>query len=280
MALPTPGPGRALPGDPLRRKGMVRARVAVERTARALIKMVFPHGQTDGPDDARVIGAILSLAGELRQRVHEALVHLAPGEYQDRSIGFVGAPVSQAVDLREARSRSARDLSVAPGAAYYLDRGLEGMEGVGELRAVEVTALPTPGLHVHGGPGVHRVARMVFDYLKAHLALLSLPAGWLDDRGLAVQVEGEVEDADSLALALLIAMTTALRKTGSDRPWVAVGSATLHGHVVPPADLAARLRAVPRHARLAVPPEAEAVGMDPDVAHVLVSNFDMLLRIV
>ncbi len=270
---------KAIAGYDLQPEMTQRDRVAVERIARALVKLVFPHGRTDGPDDAAVVAAILGLAGELRQRVHHALVHLAPGEFQDRAVGFVGAPPSPAVDLREAQVRMVgAHLSTAPGAAYYLDMGPEGMEGAGELKAVEVTALPTPGLHVHADPSVARVARMVFDYLKAHTAALSLPAGWLDDRGLAVQVEGDVRDPDSAALPLLLAMTTALRKITSEKPWVAVGAATLHGRVDPPSDLEARLRSIPYSTQLAAPLGVETLGLGPEQSYLAVADFETVLR--
>lgn len=268
---------QAIEGHDLEPGMTQRDRVAVERIARALIKLVFPHGRTDGPDDAVVVATILGLASELRQRVHNVLVQLAPGEFEARAVGFAGVPPSPAADLREAAVRVAAALSTAPGAAYYLDMGLEGLEGVGELKAIEVTQLPTPGLHVHADAAVTRVARMVFDYVKAHASLLSLPPSWLDERGLAVQVETEVRDAESLALPLLLAMASALRKTPSDRPWVGVGAATLHGRVVPPSDLAARLRAVPAGARLATPPADEVGGADEGRLFV-VSDFAAALR--
>lgn len=269
----------ALGGHALEPGMTQRDRVAVERLARALLKLVFPHGRTDGPDDARVVAAILSLSGELRQRVHNALVQLAPGEYGERRVGFEGAPESPAADLRPNARLGDGRLSTAPGAAYYLDIGPEGMEGAGELKAVEVAVLPTPGLHVHGDAGVARVARVVYDYLKAHMALLSLPAGWLDERGLAVQVADAVRDPDALALPLLLAMASALRKTPSDRPWVAVGAATLHGRLIPPSDLSARLRTLPGGAVLAAPAGPELGGVaDADARRV--ADFEAALRVL
>ncbi len=254
-----------------------RDRVAVERVARALLKLVFPHGRTDAPGDETVVAAILSVAGELRQRIHGALVRLAPGEYQERAIGYAGAPPTPAADLALGERADAR-LSVAPGAAYYLDIGVEGMEGGGEIRAIEVTVLPAPGLHVHGDAAVARVARMVRDYLQAHMALLSLPTGWLDERGLAVQVPESVRDPEAAALAILIAMASALRKVRADRPRVAVGAATLHGRLDCPPDLAARLRGLPPGVHLALPTAAVLLGIDVS-RYRLVEDFEAALQL-
>jgi len=241
-----------------------RDRAAIERLARALIKLVFPHGRFDAPGDDEVIAAILALAGELRQRIHNVLVGLAPGEFAPRRVGFSGVADSSAPDLTRAlRPSRTASLSTAPGAAYYLDIGPEGMEGDGELRAIEVSVLPSPGLRVHGPAAVTRVARLVHDHVKTHIDALSLPPGWLDERGVAVQVHGEVRDVNALALPLALAMATALRKAVVERPIVAAGSATLHGRLEPPADLRARLRSLPAGVLLAVPEGATKGTLDP-----------------
>lgn len=270
---------RTLLGDRDIRPDMTqRDRVSVERVARAVLKMVFPHGKADGVGDADVVHTILGIAGELRQRVHDALVVLAPGEYHERTIGFAGIePSAAAADLwRKARLQIGPRLSTAAGAAYYLDIGAEGMDGGGELRAIEVAVLPTPGLRIHGQPSVGRVVRMTYDYMKAHLSLLALPTTWLDERGLAVHVEDGVRDADALALPLLLAMASALRKAEADKPWVALGAATLHGRLEAPFDVAARLRTLPAGVRLAAPADG---GPTPELADVrLVDDLATVLR--
>jgi ATP-dependent Lon protease len=244
---------------PLKSGMTQRDRVAVERMARALLKLVFPHGETAGEED--VVRAILSLAGELRQRVHAALVHLAPGEFAPRAIGYEGVPSPTAADLSRTEPAGTLRLSQRPGAAHYLDAGSEGMEGAGELRAVEVTILPARGLHLHGSAsdGAAKPIRLMYDALKANLRVLGLPLDWLSERGLAVQVVGAIRDADALALPVLLAMASAARRAETAEPLLGCGVVTLHGRLYPPPDLRARLRHLPERGHLVVPAPARPV---------------------
>jgi ATP-dependent Lon protease len=64
--------------------GMTRRdHVAVERLGSGLIKLLYPDGK---PTDEE-LREVVDLACELRQRVHDQLVVIAPGEFQPRRIG-------------------------------------------------------------------------------------------------------------------------------------------------------------------------------------------------
>ncbi len=70
--------------------GMTRRdQVAVERIASGLIKLIYPHGEMT-PDETK---EMVRLACELRQRVHDQLVAIAPGEFKPRSIDLAATPV-------------------------------------------------------------------------------------------------------------------------------------------------------------------------------------------
>ncbi|HMC89410.1 MAG TPA: BREX system Lon protease-like protein BrxL, partial [Gemmataceae bacterium] len=60
-----------------------RDQVSVERVSSGLIKLLYP----DGKVTAEEFYEIVDLACELRQRVHDQLGKLAPGEFPARRIG-------------------------------------------------------------------------------------------------------------------------------------------------------------------------------------------------
>jgi ATP-dependent Lon protease len=66
-------------------KGMTRRdSVAVERIASGMIKLIQP----DGNLDAATFEEIVLFACEYRQRIHDQLVKLAPGEFKSKKIGL------------------------------------------------------------------------------------------------------------------------------------------------------------------------------------------------
>jgi ATP-dependent Lon protease len=78
--------------------GMTRRDVvAAERITSGLVKLLYPDGKVSG-DELREAAA---LACELRQRVHNQLCKIAPGEFKPRAIGFEGMPAHAAADLSD-----------------------------------------------------------------------------------------------------------------------------------------------------------------------------------
>ena len=61
-----------------------------------MIKLVYPDGRWTREE----LTEVATLASELRQRVHNQLVELAPGEFKPRFIGLEGVPAHKARDLR------------------------------------------------------------------------------------------------------------------------------------------------------------------------------------
>ena len=55
---------------------------AIERITSGLIKILYPHGLLSSEE----LTEIVTLACELRQRVHNQLCRMAPGEFKDRMI--------------------------------------------------------------------------------------------------------------------------------------------------------------------------------------------------
>ncbi len=226
--------------------GMTRRdAVAVERVARALLKLVFPTGSAHTDDN--VVEAILSMAGELRQRVHDQLCRIAPGEFPPRAVGFAGVPSSPARDLAHKGQTPVR-IGASPGEALFLDREVAAEEGGGKVLQVEASVLATGrGLKLQGrlGPDAAEAVRIAYSYIVANARALRLEPHAVTERAIALQVSlGAVVDGRTLALPAFLAMMSALRREPYRLPVAALGSSSLHGRLQMPDDVVARIGAL------------------------------------
>src|SRR5207237_6222737 len=74
-----------------------RDQKSVERITSALVKLVYPDGRMT-PGELQELAA---LACELRQRVHNQLIEIDPGEFKPRFIGVAGTSEHAGKDLRK-----------------------------------------------------------------------------------------------------------------------------------------------------------------------------------
>ena len=247
--------------------GMTRRdAVAITRSAEALVKLVYPNGPAGDPE---VLEAILTLSGELRQRIHDQLCRIAPGEFQPRRVGFQGVPQTTARDLEVMEPTRVRTLAMAPGECLYLDRDGSAEAG-GRLLRVEASLLATGrGLRAEGRlpAAAAEAERIAHSFLLANQRLLRLGGSGLESRALALQVAGgAVQDGASLALPALLALVSALRGEAYLQTMVAAGESTLHGHLATPADILGRIGTLQRTAPgvLVLGPVAEDVLREID----------------
>lgn len=73
-----------------------RDQVAIERITSGLVKLIYPDGRMTDEERRELV----MLACELRQRVHNQLVEMAPGEFKLRFIGLQGMTEHAAKDLQ------------------------------------------------------------------------------------------------------------------------------------------------------------------------------------
>jgi ATP-dependent Lon protease len=73
----------------------IRDQTAVMRTAAGLLRMLYPHGRIENEG----LFPVLSLATELRQRVHHQLASMAPGEFKHKVLRFEGVENNTATDM-------------------------------------------------------------------------------------------------------------------------------------------------------------------------------------
>ncbi len=247
--------------------GMTRRdAVAVQRIALGLLKLVYPNGPSG---DQEVVEAILSLAGELRQRIHNQLCRIAPGEFAPRRVGFADVPEPRARDLQEKETSPAHARpALAAGEALYLDRDAKGVEGGGRLVRLEASLLGHGhGLKLEGRFGAEALAaaRIAFSFLIANARSLRLEPRSLERRAIVLQVaQGPASDGTGVALPAFLAMLSSLRAEAFARPVVGIGASSLHGHLSAPPDVMGRLGALQGRAPgiLVLPPcapETEAL---------------------
>jgi len=268
-------------------EGMTRRdAVAVQRVAQGLLKLVYPTGPAG---DQEVIEAILSLAGELRQRIHDQLCRIAPGEFQPRRVGFGGVPESEARDLEGRSTLQVHPRSMGAGEAFYLDREARGVEGGGRLLRLEASLLAAGrGLKAEGrfGTEAAQAARIAHSFLVANARSLRIDPRSLEHRAIALQVaEGVADDGQSIALPAFLAMISALRLQAFPLPVAGLGASTLHGHLSAPPDVLGRLGALRAHAPglLVLPPlvrETEVIvrRLLPDWRIVTVPRLDLAVQ--
>src|SRR4029453_1603840 len=79
------------------REGLTkRDHTAVERVGSGLIKLLYPDGNVTDEE----LREVVMLACEYRQRVHDQLVKLAPGEFRPKAIAPAGGEGPSVPDLK------------------------------------------------------------------------------------------------------------------------------------------------------------------------------------
>jgi ATP-dependent Lon protease len=211
--------------------------VAVERITSGLLKLLYP----DGSFAEAELAEAATLAVEMRQRVHDGISAIAPGEFKEKRIAFEGMSAAaagasgggEAAILRYDRLNE----EAVVGEATGLTAILAGQEVVGaELMIVEAS-LVTGGRDVEVVGGRGKVLR---ESIQAAYRLLVSKAGDLgiSPQGLArsrmvvhiVRI-AEEREGPSAGLAFLVAMASAASGRAV-RPGVAItGEVSLHGKV-------------------------------------------------
>ncbi|MFO0848760.1 MAG: BREX system Lon protease-like protein BrxL [Gemmataceae bacterium] len=256
---------RAVPLHP----GLTRRdQVAVERVGSGLIKLLYPDGNLTPAELLEVVG----FACELRQRVHQQLCALAPGEFKPRLIAPVEVTAHAAPDLQPRTIDPAADrLNTTPVVGAVTGLGVrlaDGKEVGGDLILVQVSALNgSPGVDVTGlhGRALRDSVQAVYNLVRSHFREFGVPEGRLKSQTLAVHLVriAEPKDGPSAGLAVLVGLVSAL--TGrAVRPGLALtGEVALHGEVGAVGGLGQKVAAAARAGRATVVVPA-ANGFPPD----------------
>lgn len=238
------------------RRGLTRRDVvALDRTGRALFKLVFP----DGVLDDEVAVELLSLAAEGRQRIHEQLVKMEPGEFISCQVGFEGI-FSKTDDLWAVETPLDRKINRTPrpGESSGACGGADSATGSVSADVVVIHVVrATSGTRAtvwadEGLVGVQTAWQVARFYLDAHQTALGLDsvAHW---EGLGVQLSGGPGDVRGrIELAIVLAVVSAWLRKPLAPALAAIGGLTLTGEVTVPPDMLALVMAALNRGRTTI----------------------------
>jgi len=244
-----------------------RDHTAVEKVARGLCKLIFPHGRTTEPE----LRQILALAGELRQRVENQLEIMDPGEFSAHEVGFAlpGAPpipADFAVRCQIGALDRRANLAPAPGEVTSLSlRSVKSPSIGGMVHIVQASAIEggTGLLKLTGAhdTSLEQALHAAFHYLQKHLPELGVSPDCLRNRNMVVHLValGRGREGADMGLAFVLAMVSALLSRPLVPALAVTGEVSLHGDIRPVDALAQKLLAAYRHGRrlVLVPRENE-----------------------
>lgn len=220
---------------------------ALDRVGRGLFKLVFP----DGSIDSDVAEELLGLAAESRQRIHEQLIKMEPGEFSPYTVGYEGLVVRSDGRMRIETTLD-RHLNQAPRPGECTAVAAQSDPVTGsvstEVAVVQVVVASAsshqPSVFSDAGlQGADVVARVAKFFLESHGRQLGLDSvmRW---EGLGTQWTGGPGDLKGRSeLALVMAMASAWLRKPMPPSLAAIGGLTLGGDVTAPPDIVALVMA-------------------------------------
>lgn len=252
-----------------------RDRVSIRRITAGMLKLLYPHAQFSDEEFLEC----LHLAIEYRQRVHNQLCTMKPGEFQEKVIGYEGMPALTAPDLDRARriaeadDRANREPIIGEITGLTAILTEEGEPIGGDILLIEVSAiagargLRTTGMH---GPVLDHSVKTAYDHLIQNIEEYGLPRRAINDRRISVHLRkiSEERDGPSAGLGFVLAMISAISGRPV-RPKIAVtGEVSLHGNVIGVGAIPQKLTAAHRHGRRMVIIPADS---EPDLEYLSAS---------
>ncbi len=208
---------------------------ALDRIGRGLFKLVFPDGQVDDS----VAEDLLRIASELRQRIHDQLVRIEPGEFPHYAIGFDGVTLTRSghehveTPIDERLNHAPRP-GEATGVALMDDAetGTVGADVVIVQIVLSDVAKPAAVFADPGIVGTDAVWDTARFFVGANVERLGLTASaqW---NGLGVKFIGGPGDVrQHCELALVLALVSVWLKRPLPPALAAIGGITLTGDVL------------------------------------------------
>ncbi len=210
--------------------------VAVERITSGLLKLIHPDGEYTESE----LATLASLAVEMRQRVHDQLVAISPGEFKEKRIAFEGMVPTPAVDMKaepeEIQRYDRLNHESVVGEVTGLAALHAGSEVIGaDLIIIEASLLPGTGVEVIGGRGkvLQESIRASHQLLVSRATDLGIDPEVLAKNKMVVHLVhiAEEREGPSAGAAFVVAMVSAA--TGRPvKPGIAItGEVSLHGKV-------------------------------------------------
>jgi ATP-dependent Lon protease len=251
-----------------------RDQKAVERTTSALVKLIYPDGRMTPPE----LQELATLACELRQRVHNQLTEIAPGEFKPRFIGVSGTSEHAAKDLRkEGRNVLPQDDRLNREAVVGAATGLgvlmrDGVAFGGDLILVQVSAfsgsarLDVTGLH---GQVLRDSVQTAYNIVRTRFREFGINEKLLRERVVAVHLVriAEPKEGPSAGLAFVVGIVSALTGRPVAPGYAMTGEVSLFGEVTGVGGLPFKIKAAAKAGRkvVLIPAEnAREVSQVPD----------------
>jgi ATP-dependent Lon protease len=251
-----------------------RDQVAVARIVSALVKLIYPNGKITDSE----MQELVTLASELRQRVHNQLAEIAPGEFKPRFIGLSGVSEHSARDLRapsrellpqEDRLNRESVVGAVTGLSVLMR---DGVSVGGDLMLVQVSAFAGParldvtGLH---GKVMKDSVQTAYNIVRTRFREFGINEKLLRERVVAVHLVriAEPKEGPSAGLAFVVGIVSALTGRPVKSGCAMTGEVTLFGEVTAVGGLTFKIKAAVKAGRkLALIPaeNAREVTQIPD----------------
>ncbi len=222
---------------------------AVERLTAGLLKLVHP----DGRFTAAELASLAALAVEMRQRVHDQLAVLAPGEFPRKTIAFADMAPSAAPDQQRAPAVIQRYNRMNDHALVGEVTGLAvvargGNAADGDLIVIEVSlAAGSAGVEVTGGRGpvLRESVRAAYNLVATQAESLGVePSRVRSNRVLVHLVHiAEEREGPSAGIAFVAGIVSALTGRAVAPAVALTGEVSLHGKVTAVGGVPEKVRA-------------------------------------
>lgn len=214
-----------------------RDMVAVERITSGMMKIIYPDGNTT-PEELQ---EVVAFACELRQRVHNQLCVIAPGEFREKFIAPAAlATGHETPDLQRRAINPTQDplnstamLGASTGLAVLEQ---DGKAVGGELILIQVSAINgSPGLTVTGihGKALRDSIQAVYNLIRSRFRDFGVAESRITSQQIAVHLVkiSQAKDGPSAGLAFLVGIVSALANKKVKPGFAFTGEVALHGEV-------------------------------------------------
>lgn len=250
-------------------KAHIRDQTAIQRVASGLLKMLYPDGKIEDAGQKEA----LQVAVELRQRVHEQLVKMAPAEYRPKVISFPAMQPHEAADISRGRGLEEQDVEANQRELIgKLTILLVSHRGGGDVGFVECAHVKGSGNQLTGlrGEVLGQSVKASYDALLHLGSSLGMRPEHLRSKKMSVHLVNmaEPKDGPSAGLAFALAMLSAATGRRVIKALAVTGELSIHGNVNAVGGIAEKLSAALHHGRkLVIIPAANAteLGRLPDL---------------
>jgi len=235
------------------------------------------------------MGEVVDLACEFRQRVHNQLVEIAPGEFKPRFIGLSEKTEHSAPDLRTARDILPQDdrlnREAVVGAVTGMSVHLRDTTIIGSsIILIQVSTFSRdhaarPGLEVTGCHGVilNDSVRTAYNILRNRFRELGISEKRLQEQRVAVHLVriAEPKEGPSAGIVFVVGIVSALTGRPVKPACALTGEVTLHGEVIGVGGIPWKLKAAAKAGRKLVVIPAENAKDLAQVPDEILSQLDV-----